>query len=288
MALADSVPGVSGGTIAFIMGFYDRFITSLSDIIHGGKAKRKKSLQFLIKLGIGWIIGMVLAVTVLANVFTSSIYQISSLFLGFVLASLPLIVYEERKALLGNYKYIIFALLGIALVVGLSLLNLSSTVQNLGFTFATSVYVLIAGILAISAMVLPGISGSTILMTFGLYVPVITGLKNLLHLDFSSLWLIIIFGVGVLVGIIFVLRGLKELLAKYHSQMMYTILGMMIGSLFAIVRGPSTLKEPQPIMTLSTFHVWFFILGCALVAGLFAVKTWINKKETKKSKIKRR
>ena len=62
MALADSVPGVSGGTIAFLLGFYDSFINSLNDIMGRDNAKRKKAFFFLIKLGIGWVIGMLLAV----------------------------------------------------------------------------------------------------------------------------------------------------------------------------------------------------------------------------------
>ena len=62
MALADSVPGVSGGTIAFLLGFYDTFINSLNDIMGRDNAKRKKAFFFLIKLGVGWVIGMLLAV----------------------------------------------------------------------------------------------------------------------------------------------------------------------------------------------------------------------------------
>lgn len=76
--------GVSGGTIAFLLGFYDSFINSLNDIMGRDNAKRKKAFFFLIKLGVGWVIGMLLAVSVLANVFESGIYKVSSLFLGFI------------------------------------------------------------------------------------------------------------------------------------------------------------------------------------------------------------
>ena len=89
MALADSVPGVSGGTIAFLLGFYDSFINSLNDIMGRDNAKRKKAFFFLIKLGVGWVIGMLLAVSVLANVFESGIYKVSSLFLGFIILAIP-------------------------------------------------------------------------------------------------------------------------------------------------------------------------------------------------------
>lgn len=61
MALADSVPGVSGGTVAFIMGFYDRFIGSIHDFVFGNMDKKKEALKFLVKLGIGWLAGMILA-----------------------------------------------------------------------------------------------------------------------------------------------------------------------------------------------------------------------------------
>ena len=95
MALADSVPGVSGGTVAFLLGFYDRFVDSLDDLISGTKEKRIAALRYLIKLGIGWGIGFLSAVLVLANVFESHIYLISSLFMGFILFAIPVVIMEE-------------------------------------------------------------------------------------------------------------------------------------------------------------------------------------------------
>ena len=68
MALADSVPGVSGGTVAFLLGFYDQFIDSIDDLITGSREKKKAALFFLIKLGTGWVCGMILAILILASV----------------------------------------------------------------------------------------------------------------------------------------------------------------------------------------------------------------------------
>ena len=96
MALADSVPGVSGGTIAFLLGFYDEFINSLDDLFRGNMDSKRKAFIFLIKLGLGWIIGFLLAATVLSNMFTSKIYEMSSLFLGFIIFSIPQVIKEER------------------------------------------------------------------------------------------------------------------------------------------------------------------------------------------------
>ena len=67
MALADSVPGVSGGTVAFILGFYDRFINALHDLLGRDNAVRKTALAYLLKLGVGWIVGMGLCVSLLAG-----------------------------------------------------------------------------------------------------------------------------------------------------------------------------------------------------------------------------
>ena len=75
MALADSVPGVSGGTVAFLL-VYDQFIDSIDDLITGSREKKKAALFFLIKLGTGWVCGMILAILILASVFDAHIYAI--------------------------------------------------------------------------------------------------------------------------------------------------------------------------------------------------------------------
>ena len=169
MALADSVPGVSGGTIAFLLGFYDSFINSLNDIMGRDNAKRKKAFFFLIKLGVGWVIGMLLAVSVLANVFESGIYKVSSLFLGFIILAIPVMIMEEKESIKGKYYNIVWAVIGIDIVVGISLINPSGSGADVShMNIGTVIFVVLAGMCAISAMVLPGISGSTILLTFGL------------------------------------------------------------------------------------------------------------------------
>mgnify|MGYP002609206443 CR=1 FL=1 len=96
MALADSVPGVSGGTIAFLLGFYDEFINSLNDMIGKDNAKRKSALIFLIKLGIGWVIGFGASVMVLSSLFQVHIYEISSVY--------PVCYPIGSKRRVGQYK----------------------------------------------------------------------------------------------------------------------------------------------------------------------------------------
>ena len=97
MALADSVPGVSGGTIAFILGFYDDFVNLLNNIILESKIDRINGFKFLAKIGVGWVIGFILSVLFITNIFEKNIYQIICLFLGFIISSIALIIKSEIK-----------------------------------------------------------------------------------------------------------------------------------------------------------------------------------------------
>ena len=272
MALADSVPGVSGGTIAFLMGFFDKFINSLNYLMKGTKDEKIKSIKFLAKIFIGWIVGMGLAVTILANLFDKEIYKMSSLFLGFIIAAIPVMIMEEKESVKGKYQNIIWAIIGAAAVILLSSLKMGSNLDLTHLNIGMLIYIFIAGMLAISAMVLPGISGSTILLSFGLYIPVINGVKDFLHFDFSSFALLFALGLGIIFGVATVLRLIKKLLDNHRSAIVYAIIGMMIGSLYAIVIGPTTLKVPQAAMTLKTFSIIFFIIGVVIVLAFQQVK----------------
>ncbi len=289
MALADSVPGVSGGTIAFILGFYDKFINSLDALIYGKKADKIEALKFLLKLGLGWVIGMGVAVIVLTNLFESHIYAVSSLFLGFIIFAIPFIIREERKTLRGHYGNLIFLLLGIAVVSLITYFNPVSGGTGADITslnFGLILYIFFAGVVAISSMILPGISGSTLLLIFGLYLPIITGVKDLLHFNFSSLPALIIFGLGVIAGVVLVTRLLKLALKKHRSAMIYLILGLMLGSLYAIVMGPTTLSTPVDPLSFATFSPLFFILGGLIIVGLEWLKSFLEKKTETKPKEK--
>ena len=281
MALADSVPGVSGGTVAFILGFYDKFIGSLDSLFRGKMKEKKSALLFLIKLGIGWACGFIIAALVLGSIFNEQIYNISSLFIGFIIFAIPIVIYEEREALKKNYLNVLFALIGIAFVVAITLLNpasgqgVSVHVDNLSIGLIA--YVFFAAMIAISAMVLPGISGSTLLLIFGLYVPIMSAVKEFLHMNFSYFPILFVFGLGVITGIVLFVGLIRKALENFRPQTIYVIIGMMIGSLFSIVMGPTTLEVPQEAMSFNTFNILFFIIGGVIIIGLQAFKMFLNK-----------
>lgn len=275
MALADSVPGVSGGTVAFIMGFYDQFIGSIHNLAFGKMKEKRSAVMYLAKLGAGWVIGMAMAAVVLSALFESHIYAVSSLFIGFIGGAIPLIIKAERKSLRDIEKGILFLLLGIILVAGITWANSRSggAAMELGqFSIQTSVKLFFIGMAAISAMFLPGISGSTLLLIFGAYIPVITAVKGVLSLEFSYIPCLIFFGCGVLTGAVTVVKAIKVCLEKFRTQTIYMILGMMIGSFYAIVMGPVTLEMPREALGFGNFHVTWAAAGVALVSGMQVIK----------------
>lgn len=277
MALADSVPGVSGGTVAFILGFYDKFIDSLNTLISKGGDK-KDAIKFLLKLGIGWAIGMCLATLILSSIFDKHIYVISSVFLGFIVFAIPVIIRDEKKILKGKFINLIFTFIGILVVVLLSYFNPSGSssldISLSGLSFGLCLYTFLAGMIAISAMVLPGISGSTILLIFGLYMPIINGIKETLHFNFEYVPILFIFGIGVIMGIVLVIRLVKKALLKYRSQTIYTVIGLMIGSLYAIVMGPVSLDKSA--LSFNTFSILGFLLGGVIIFLLEFIKVKID------------
>ena len=182
---------------------------------------------------------MAIASLILSNLFETHIYQVSSLFIGFIIFAIPLIIKEEKENVKWKYKNLIFTLIGIIIVSAITYFNpqtgsganIDITSPNIGLL----IYVFIAGMIAISAMILPGISGSTLLLIFGLYMPIITGIKETLHFNLSYIPVLFVFGLGIIAGIALIIKAVKKALEKYRSQTIYLIIGLMIGSIYAII-----------------------------------------------------
>ena len=277
MALADSVPGVSGGTIAFILGFYDRFLDALHSLFGRDAGARRAALRYLAKLGAGWLLGMTACVLALSRLFEAHIYFMSSLFLGLTAASFPFVIRAERAVLRGRLRNLLFALLGAGLVMTLALLRSNPAAAGIRFAGAPVWmlgYIFLSGAVAITAMVLPGISGSTILLIAGIYLPAIEAVRAFLGLQLAVLPGLCALGLGVLAGVALSIHGIRAALRKYRSQTVYLILGLMAGSLYAIVMGPASLRTPQPPVSLQRFDLLGFCLGVAVLLGLEGLRRW--------------
>ena len=286
-ALADSVPGVSGGTIAFILGFYERFLDALHGLFRGTGAERKAGLLYLLKLGLGWDAGMAACVVLLSGLFARNIYFMSSLFLGLTACSIPFVALSERKALLARpARHGWFLLLGVAIVVGLTLLR--SGTGTLGSVSYTQLslpqfgYLFLSGAVAITAMVLPGISGSSILLIAGVYLPTIQAVHRFLRLQFDVVPGLCALGLGVLAGVGLSIHAIRAALRKYRGQTVWLILGLMLGSLYAIANGPASLDPPLPPMGAATFQVPAFLLGVVILLALEFLRKTMERREEKR------
>ena len=277
MALADSVPGVSGGTIAFILGFYDRFLNALHSLFGKDADARKSAVIYLLKLGLGWIFGMGACVLTLSRLFEAHIYFMSSLFLGLTLASFPFVLRAEKKSLRGQERYAPFALFGLLLVVLLTLLRANTVgvaIRFAGVPVWMLGYIFLSGAVAITVMVLPGISSSTILLIAGVYLPAIQAIRAFLGFDFAVFPGLCALGLGMIAGVGLSIHAIRAALRNYRSQMVWMILGLMAGSLYAIVMGPAGLDAPQPPVSFETFDLPGFALGVAILLGLELLRKW--------------
>ena len=280
MGLADSVPGVSGGTIAFLLGFYEKFVVSVNDFLVGPVKDKIAAVPFLLKLGIGWACGFLVCAVLLSELFDTYIYELSSLFIGFTLLAIPIVIIEEKESLKGKYQWLIFTALGIAAVPLMLALNGSfGAVDLTALNLSLAVLLFFAGALAVSVMIIPGISGSTLLLIFGLYVPLISAVSALVHFDFSCLPALIICGFGILFGLTLCTKAIRVCYNRFRSQLMYLVIGLLIGSLYAIARGAETLSEPLPALGLETFSIVFFLIG----AVIMLVLQWLKRRMEQKN-----
>ncbi len=284
MAIADSVPGVSGGTIAFILGFYDKFIDNLHEFFEGEMGKRWDSFKYLFNLGLGWVFGLLLSIFFLSEFFQKEIYFMSSVFLGLTFMSLPFLIQSEKKILRENKKDFYFIFIGIILVVFLVYFREKSRLIGdfdlINPNIFDYIYLFFAGAFAISAMVLPGISGSSILLIAGVYIPIVEALGEVMRFNFEKILPILVMSFGIIFGIFMSIRIIREKMRKNRDKMIYLILGMIVGSLFAIIMGPTTVGKNLPL-NLNNFSLSGFILGIFILFVLELIRILRIKKEKK-------
>ena len=229
MGIADAIPGISGGTIALLLGIYEELIGSISnfniDLFKNLKNKgikycwNKINGNFLLSLISGVLLSLVSFVKIFSILIEKYPLFIWSFFLGLILATLFVINRNIKKWDIANFILIfIFAFLTILL----SIINPSIS-ENINLF-----YILICGIIASSAMILPGISGSLILVILGVYTLIINALNNL---EYN---IILVFLTGCLIGIINFSKIIKWLFHNYRDYTFSIMLGLVIGSIYTV------------------------------------------------------
>jgi putative membrane protein len=228
MGAADSVPGVSGGTIAFIANIYDELLDSINavnlrtlQILLGqgpGKAWKAINGNFLLTLGSGILLSLILFANVVLYLLAEHFPFLMSFFTGLIAASVWYVNQQIPEFTAGRMALFVA---GIVFSVGLALLPPASGADNL-------LYYFFCGALAICAMILPGISGAFILLLLGAYEPVLTALTGM---DWP---VIVVFAAGCATGLLSFSRFLSWLLHAWRPQTLALLLGVLAGSLYSL------------------------------------------------------
>jgi putative membrane protein len=226
MGAADVVPGVSGGTIAFISGIYEELLNSISSfnfsLINVFKNEGFKSVwikvngNFLVSLFVGILISVLSLAKLIESMLENHPIVIWSFFFGLVLASIIYMGKQITKWTKGSF---------LCLILGAILAFYITTLNPMVSANSSPWFLFLVGMIAICAMILPGISGSFILVLLGAYKPVLNALNTK---DFVS---IIIFLVGAVIGLLSFSRILKWLFSTYKNYTLATLTGFIIGSL---------------------------------------------------------
>ena len=231
MGIADAIPGVSGGTIALLLGIYEELIHTISSLNfeqilylrkNGFKSfwsKINGGFLFSLLLGIG--VSLISFVKISASLLDKYPLFVWSFFLGLIIATVY-VIYKLIEKL--NFRNILFVFISIMATL---LLSSFSTIEinNIGL-----LYILFCGIIASSAMILPGISGSLILVILGVYTFLINALNNL------DILIIIVFILGAIIGLLGFSRVLKYLFNNYRNITYSIMLGLVIGSIPKILK----------------------------------------------------
>lgn len=270
MGIANIIPGVSGGTLAIILGIYEDFIGALSHFFKNFK----KNLLFILPVGLG----ILASIATMSGVIDYSLnhYTLATVlfFVGLVLGGIPLLLNKVKgKKDSKPISNIIVFILTFSIVIFMAIAKLIfSTKFSISFASMTVIgfiLLFLVGILAAGTMVIPGVSGSLVLMLIGYYEPVIKTIKSLVHFEnvAHNLAIILVFGAGILVGIVGIAKLFEYLFKKHETITYYGVLGFIFASVIAI-----------PISTFTsisiTFKVLELIIGtvCLLVGTVIAYK----------------
>lgn len=221
------VPGVSGGSMAMILGVYDRLVTSVSSFFK----HKKESLIFLGLFSVGGALGMILFANPLLYLIEKYPMPMLYFFIGAVAGGIPL-MYEKSQVEGITLKAVFYLVLGVAIVILMTIFPQSGIQQTEGTKGA--LILLVAGILAAVALVLPGISVSFMLLVMGIYETVVEAIGSL------RLSILIPLGVGVLLGIILTTKFLEMAMNRYPQPTYLMILGFIVGSVGEIFPGIPT------------------------------------------------
>ena len=276
IGVSNIIPGVSGGTMAVSMGIYDRVIYALNNLFK----QFKKSFRDILPILIGVLIGLFAFAALIGTLLGTKSDEIpitrlptNFAFIGLILGGLPAI-YKRVNMRNAKVPGVILFLAFLALVVVLPLLN-PPEARTVDHSLGTILLMIPLGAIASSTMVIPGVSGSMILMLLGYYNSVINAMNDLRGGDWSSLAILLPYAIGLVVGIIFIAKLMNFLLKKHAALTFCAIFGLVIGSPVVL------LMQNRECFPLANTGNWIASIVC-LVIG-FAIAWFMSTLDKKQS-----
>jgi len=265
IGVANIIPGVSGGTMAVSMGIYDLLISSITGIVKNFK----KSIRVLAPIILGAAIGII----ALSYVITPSLerypLQTSCLFIGLILGGLPILTKHVKGVKVKPSHIIAFILLFVLVIAMAFIKGAESGVTDITVDLGAMLTLFFIGMVASATMIIPGVSGSMVMMILGFYNIIITNIKAFIDALFSfdlpalihGFGIFIPFGIGVLIGIGIVAKMIELLFAKQPTLTYCGILGLVIASPIAILYniGLSSVNVISVLVSIITFAIGFAI-----------------------------
>ncbi len=248
IGVANAIPGVSGGTLAFILGIYERLTNAIA-VIPSVVFKPKKwgtPLKTLIPVGLGAVIALGMFLLVIDFLFANYAVPTQLFFVGLILGSLPFIT-KEIKSFNGKNLVPFFlgaALMAIFLYFQMRTAGVSDEVTYSGMSGGYAFKLFIAGVLAAAAMVIPGVSGSLLMLMIGEYKNISSFVKNM------EIVPLVIVGLGVVIGLFSITKVISIIISKYREQLFAFVLALIIVSLLSI--WPSMIGVSTLPMTFAT------------------------------------
>lgn len=265
VGVANIIPGVSGGTMMVSMGIYDKLIHCLTHLLK----EFKESMKFLIPIFVGVGIALVGLSFIIQPAFEHFPLQTSCLFIGLIVGGLPA-AWKKVKGKGIKISYVIPFLVFFVLVVGLALIGeQEGNAADLTFGLWSCIKLFLVGIIASATMVIPGVSGSMMLLLLGYYNPIVSAIKNfvtaLASFDMQGILqgcgVLMPAGLGIVVGIFAIAKLIEVIFEKFPIQAYWAIIGLIVASPFAVLLMAQlgTITVVSVAVSVVTFAIGFVI-----------------------------
>ena len=268
IGIANAIPGVSGGTIAFVLGIYEKLTYSISTLPTALiKLKWKdiiESLKILIPTFFGAAVSIFLFLNIINYLFSNYPVPTKIFFVGLVLGSFPFVTKTVEKY---NFKVFLAFFLGAFIMAIFVYFDINEpeineavgeTVSSSNFSFVYGIKLFFCGIAAAIAMVIPGISGSLLLLILGEYENISYFVSNMTS-NLNNIYPLIFLGIGILIGIFLISKLITILIQKYRSMLFGFVLGILIVSFLSLWPNITSLSIPMLAATVLSMCLGFLV-----------------------------